>query len=62
MSFVRIHIDTDNAAFEDMGKATEIGRILRDLAGRIESEGIDTATLKDINGNTVGNFDYHADY
>lgn len=57
MSGVNIEFSTDNAAFDDEGMATEIGRILRDLAGRIESEGIDHLTLKDINGNSIGVFE-----
>ena len=59
MSTVEISIETNNAAFEDEGMATEIGRILRELADRIESEGIDHLILRDINGNRVGDFDIH---
>lgn len=60
MAKVEIKFSTDNAAFDD-GMATEIGRILRKLAGQVESEGITTAVLKDLNGNTVGNFDHYGD-
>ena len=57
MSQVEINIETDNAAFDEEGMATEVGRILRDLAGRIELDGIDHLILRDINGNRVGDFD-----
>jgi hypothetical protein len=59
MNLVKIHMKTDNAAFEDEGKATEIARILRELAGRIESEGINYALLRDVNGNRVGHFEHY---
>lgn len=50
----RLAVDTDNAAFED-GIASELGRILRGLASRLESGEADTdGPLKDSNGNTVG--------
>lgn len=49
---------TDNAAFADNEKA-EIVRILRDVADRIEanpsSSGL-AGMIRDINGNTVGDY------
>lgn len=54
----RMRFDCENAAFEDEGIATEIGRILRDIAERIE-RGEATGlyqNVKDINGNVVGTF------
>lgn len=50
-----ITIEMDNAAFDD-APATELARILQDLAERIVGDGIDSRTLQDINGNAVGNF------
>ncbi len=47
-----LEIECDNAAFEDE-PATEIGRILREAAKRVEDGNIDFP-LRDINGNTVG--------
>ena len=49
---------TDNAAFDDDdGGRTEIARILYDTARAIESGQV-TVTLRDINGNHVGQADY----
>lgn len=54
MERVTITLETGNAAFED-APATEIARILRDLADLIESGmGTDETPLRDINGNRVG--------
>lgn len=52
----RVHIEltTGNAAFSDE-PASEIARILRELADRIESGmATDETPLRDINGNRVG--------
>lgn len=53
---ITIKIKTDNAAFaEESG--TEVARILRDLAARIEGRDIlpgESIALRDTNGNTVG--------
>lgn len=50
---ITITIETGNAAFDD-APATEVGRILRDLADRFEFNGVVPQHLRDINGNTVG--------
>lgn len=52
----KLHIDTDNAAFEDGNKGAEVARILRGLADKVESEGLQWCyqNLRDINGNIVG--------
>ncbi len=51
---VTITINTDNAAFQP-DPAEEVARILELTARRLTSAGyIDTMTLRDINGNTVG--------
>lgn len=50
---ITIKINTDTEAFEDDAD-TEVTRILRALAARIDLEGLDTFALRDINGNTVG--------
>ncbi len=54
-------IDMDNAAFEDNGPATELGRILRELAGKVEQarvddgyDGEDIYHARDANGHRVG--------
>lgn len=55
MSTFRVTIDTDNAAFQD--DYNEVGRILRDVADRIEEGSADLRdgiALRDLNGNTVG--------
>lgn len=51
----KIVIKMEGAAFEDH-PATELGRILRDLAGRIERDGTTTTSLRDVGGNRVGSF------
>lgn len=48
-------ISTANAAFDDQ-PATEIARILRDVAKRVE-DGELSGNLRDVNGNGVGAFD-----
>lgn len=55
-----LEISTDNAAFDDGNAASEVARILRDCANRIERgegdwsmDGI-VIQLRDINGNVVG--------
>lgn len=53
----RLHVSCDNAAFEE-GMATELARILRDVAERLE-RGEDCGSwvnVRDINGNVVGSF------
>lgn len=55
----QIEINCDNAAFspECRGEGSEVARILRDLADRIDREGLtrgDYFTLRDINGNSIG--------
>lgn len=54
----KIEITMDNAAFDE--PATELGRILRETAGKIEKYGLgangDSVTLIDANGNHVGEF------
>lgn len=49
-----ITIQMDNAAFE--APATELARILRKLAKRIENDGPDYVPIMDLNGNKVGEF------
>ncbi len=61
MSTVRMTIETNNAAFsQDVG--LEVARILRDAADRIEQgHGVDALTLRDINGNRVGELEVFED-
>jgi len=49
---VKIEINCDNAAFES--PELEVGRILRELADRVEVNGLDEVPLRDYNGNRVG--------
>ena len=53
---IKITIQTGNAAFQDDCDA-EVARILRDLADKLETRQL-TTTLRDINGNVVGEIDY----
>lgn len=52
----KLEIDaTDNDAFADGNRATEIVRILRRVAKLIEA-GRTEGKIQDVNGNTVGSF------
>ncbi len=54
MESVTITIETGSAAFED-SPASEVARILRDLASRFERDGASPClTLRDMNGNRCG--------
>ena len=55
MKTLTIKIDLGNAAFADRG-ASEVARILNDLAKAFEDCGIVAfkSPIRDINGNTVG--------
>ena len=52
---ISIEFDTDNAAFDDGG--IEIRRILYAIACEI-TDGKTTASIRDINGNTIGNWSW----
>ena len=47
----------DNAAFCDGALTAEVTRILRDAARRVERDNM-SGQLRDINGNTVGEFTF----
>lgn len=49
----RIEIDTANDAFADQ-PATELARILREIAERVEAGDLPEFPVRDANGNTVG--------
>lgn len=51
---ITITIQTGNAAFEDGNSGSEVARILRKYADRIEHDEPDRCNLLDVNGNTVG--------
>ena len=51
---IHIHIDTDNAAFDDGTHDMEVCRILREIADRYEEGCRIMGTILDINGNSVG--------
>lgn len=53
-----LHINMDNAAFDE-NRVGELQRILLNVAGRLE--GGYPGTVRDINGNTVGQFDIKED-
>lgn len=50
---LKLFIETGNAAFSDE-PATELARILRGLAARIERDPESYIVLRDVNGNKVG--------
>jgi hypothetical protein len=60
VSEFRVSIRTDNAAFEEGGRGAETARILRELADSLE-DGVEAGSLRDINGNPVGDFGFHTD-
>jgi len=52
-----LEINCDNAAFEDELVTTELGRILREIAQKVEDgEATEYRLAFDINGNCVGNY------
>lgn len=57
MSCFKLHIDTQNDAFQPE-PAQEIARLLREVADRIEREGVawHYRNINDANGNPVGAF------
>ena len=50
---VTVKFDTGNAAFSDGNGPAEVGRILQDIAARIEAGHVN-GTIRDVNGNVVG--------
>jgi hypothetical protein len=56
MPGIKIKIATDNAAFEE-DPETEVARILRELASRLEA-GDHPSSIRDLNGNKVGTIEY----
>ncbi|WP_299450050.1 hypothetical protein [uncultured Pigmentiphaga sp.] len=57
---ITIKIETGNSAFEEF-PAQEIARILRDLAGRFERDGLPPVALRDFNGNLCGTVSIRTD-
>lgn len=55
MSRFILSFDTDNAAFEDDPFA-EIARVLRATAEKVEDRN-DMGTIRDLNGNTIGDWE-----
>lgn len=52
----QIQFKTDNAAFED-SPASEVARILREVADKIEDGASFEGRVRDCNGNTIGSFE-----
>lgn len=64
MTKFTVTITTDNAAFADDDLGPELARILRRLADTVAGcsrDDIDGYTLRDINGNRVGEADFYDD-
>ncbi|ARL04283.1 hypothetical protein [Burkholderia pseudomallei] len=57
---VQLDIELTNAAFDDGNRDTEVARIIREIADRLESEGPALPSgfiiARDVNGNRVGDF------
>jgi len=57
MTTFEMKLKSDNAAFFNYGDAaSEITRLLRRVADRIENPGHEYGSLNDINGNVVGDW------
>jgi hypothetical protein len=56
MSKFKLAFDTKNEAFDDDAYLPEITRILRDVARQVEENGLTSGSIKDSNGNTIGDF------
>ena len=56
---INIKIETDNAAFDNRYKATDVARILRTIADRISGEDDINASIgvMDSNGNRCGSYE-----
>lgn len=52
----KLSFKTGNDAFQDGNKEYEVSRILKELAEKVEN-GSDGGKIKDINGNTIGEWD-----
>lgn len=55
----KLEFETDNAAFDDGNREAETGRILREIAGRIEQAEANEiiGTIRDGNGNIIGRYE-----
>lgn len=51
----RMEFNVDNAAFDEGGRVHETARILREVAGRLESGDLD-GVVRDGNGNRTGSY------
>lgn len=51
-----LNVRLNGAAFE--WPMTELARILREIAGRLEEEGADSGAIRDSNGNSCGGFGF----
>jgi len=60
MAIFSLEMNITNAAFVDDSGRTEVARILRDLAGKIDGGKDMKQRLVDANGNTVGASDVYA--
>lgn len=62
MAKFTLTIDTDNAAFEDADRNTELARILRKTAKALEDyPNFLAGNVRDLNGNTVGRWELKKD-
>ena len=64
MSKVKITIKTDNAAFEGDDYYIETARILEVMAANLREQAYELDcgySVKDINGNTVAEFDHYSE-
>jgi len=57
MKFV-LEINCDNAVFEENGKHNEVARILEKIAAAFVESHTERGTLRDLNGNIVGQWKF----
>lgn len=56
----RMKFRTDNAAFDD-DSSVEVARILRAISRQIEQGGEQGGVVRDVNGNTIGEYSLEDD-
>lgn len=58
MARLFVHIEMDNADFDE-NPQSELARIFRDLADRMENGISDVTLIRDRNGNRIGQAEYY---
>lgn len=56
MKMFELNIELENAAFED--DSSELSRILKELADKLDQGSTEPGSVRDINGNKVGTYKF----